>query len=140
MSYSYTQDDGTVATCSKLSSIPKGAQFIENPVFPDNKDHRDAWRIVDGELELDAIVKAKIDVKLDNVELTPWQMRKALNSLGLRASIESAIEATDDYDLKDGWFFATSFNKSDPLVVAMAAALNVKKPAIDKLFELGATL
>ena len=72
--------------------------------------------------------------------LTPWQMRKALNQLGLRASVESAIAASNDQELKDGWEFATEFLRSSPLVIGMGAALGKTGSELDALFTLGASL
>lgn len=54
---------------------------------------------------------------------TPWQIRKVLNVLGLRQSIEMAIEASNDPTLRDGWQFATEFRSDDIFVIAMGAAL-----------------
>jgi len=43
--YAYQQEDNTVAICSKQSSIPEGATWLEVVSVPD-KVFRGAWRIV----------------------------------------------------------------------------------------------
>lgn len=54
---------------------------------------------------------------------SPWQIRKALNSQGLRQSVEDAVKASPDIELKDGWEFATVFRSDDPFVLSMGHAL-----------------
>ena len=72
-------------------------------------------------------------------EITPWQMRKALNQLGLREQVETAV-AAGNQDVKDAWEFATSFVRTDPLVVAMQSVLGKTDAEVDALFMLGASL
>lgn len=72
-------------------------------------------------------------------EITPWQMRKALNQLGLREQVETAV-AAGNQDVKDAWEFATSFVRTDPLVVAMQSVLGKTDAEVDALFMLGAAL
>lgn len=67
---------------------------------------------------------------------TPWQIRKALNALSLRASVEAAV-AAQDQDTRDGWEFATEFRRDDPLLNAMAPALGID---LDAVFRLAVTL
>lgn len=72
--------------------------------------------------------------------ISAWQMRKALNQLDLRAAVEAAVSASTDQNLKDGWIFAKEFNRTDPLVVSMGAALGKTAEEMDALFALGASL
>lgn len=71
--------------------------------------------------------------------VTPWQIRKALNALGLRDAVEAAVAASYDRDLKDGWQFATVFERYDPLVISMGAALHKTPKEMDDLFALAAS-
>ncbi|MFZ2972230.1 MAG: hypothetical protein WA049_06290 [Ferribacterium limneticum] len=72
--------------------------------------------------------------------ITPWQIRKALNQLGLRSAVESAVASSSDQAVKDGWEFATEFVRSSPLVIGMGAALGKTGSELDALFTLGASL
>jgi len=72
--------------------------------------------------------------------VSAWQIRKALNQTGLRASVEAAVAASGDHDLIDGWEFAGEFFRNDPLVVGMGAALGKTDAEMDALFVLAATL
>jgi hypothetical protein len=58
----YIQEDGTVACCSKASSVPTGAQYIEVASVPDSA-YREAWRIVNGEVVLDEAERVAIKIK-----------------------------------------------------------------------------
>jgi len=41
----YQQEDGSVATCSLVSSVPTGAQYIETTNVPEDKLLRSAWEL-----------------------------------------------------------------------------------------------
>ena len=68
-----------------------------------------------------------------------WQIRKALNAMNLRASVESAV-AAGNQELKEAWEFAQEFKRFDPLVLSLGAALGVNDEGLDNLFNLAATL
>ena len=73
------------------------------------------------------------------VPVTPWQIRKALNQLGLREQVETAV-AAGNQDVKDAWEFATEFVRTDPLVAVIQAVLGKTDEEVDALFILGSTL
>lgn len=57
---------------------------------------------------------------------SPWQMRKKLNKENLRKVVEDYVLLPDTpIEIKDGWEFATEFREDDPLVIQMAAMLQV---------------
>jgi hypothetical protein len=74
------------------------------------------------------------------ISVSAWQLRKALNQLGLRAAVEAAVTASTNQDLKDGWAYAGTFNSEDPLVVTMGTALSQTPAKMYALFELASTL
>jgi hypothetical protein len=63
MAYSYIQDNGTVAICSLLSSVPEGAVYYEVNGFPD-RAYRSAWNLQDGQVTLDPVKAAVVDADL----------------------------------------------------------------------------
>jgi len=74
---------------------------------------------------------------------TPWQIRKALNALGLRDAVEQAVaSATGDgsQTLKDGWEFATEFRSNDLFVIAMGASLGKDEAETAELIQYASTL
>jgi len=71
--------------------------------------------------------------------VTPWRMRKALNQLGLRSTVEASV-AQADQDTKDAWEFATEFVRTDPLILVMQNVLGKTDEEVDNLFLLGASL
>lgn len=70
--------------------------------------------------------------------VTPWQMRRALNQLGLRAMVEAAV-AAGDQDARDGWEFALEIRRDNPLLAGMAQALGMTDGQLDDLFRLAAS-
>jgi hypothetical protein len=63
MAYSYIQDNGTVAICSLLSSVPEGAVYYEVNEFPD-RAYRSAWNLQDGQVTLDPVKAAVVDADI----------------------------------------------------------------------------
>jgi len=71
-------------------------------------------------------------------EVTPLQMRRALNTAGLRGTVENAV-ALADQDARDAWEFASVIRRDDPILAAMSAALGKTPAEIDGLFILAAS-
>lgn len=71
--------------------------------------------------------------------VSPRQIRQALTRAGLRTSVESAV-AAGDQDIQDWWKFATSFDRHNSHVLAMAQALGVTDLQLDDLWTLAASL
>lgn len=71
--------------------------------------------------------------------VSPRQIRQALTRAGLRASVDAAV-AAGDQDTKDWYEFATSFDRSNPVVAALGALLNVSDAQLDDLWILAASL
>jgi hypothetical protein len=72
-------------------------------------------------------------------QVTPLQMRRALNATELRAAVEAAVAAADQ-DARDAWQYASVIRRDDPILAAMAAALGKTPEEIDELFALAAQL
>lgn len=71
--------------------------------------------------------------------VSPWQIRKAINSVGLRADVESAIKLAD-IEMQDAWQYALEFRRDNPLVANLSRLLDKSDAEIDALFELAAGL
>lgn len=71
---------------------------------------------------------------------SPWQIRKALNTLGLRQAVEDAVAASNDITLKDGWEFATEFRSDDPFVMSMGISLGKSEQETRDLIVFATTL
>lgn len=70
--------------------------------------------------------------------VTPWQIRRALNTTGLRSTVEAAVAASDQ-DVKDGWEFATEIRRDNVLLNAMASNLGMTPQQVDDLFFLASS-
>lgn len=71
-------------------------------------------------------------------EVTPLQMRRALNAAGLRPAVESAVAAAPQ-DARDAWEFASVIRRDDPVLAAVGAALGKTAAEIDDLFRAAAS-
>lgn len=93
------------------------------------------WQVVDGKVT-PCIEPIPVPEPLPEPKpqvVSPWQMRRALNKLGLRASVE-AILAAADLDTKDGWAVAQEYRRNDPMILGMAKALDLTEEQLDNLF------
>lgn len=73
------------------------------------------------------------------ISVTPYQIREALNMLGLRAAVESAV-AAGSQSLKDKWQFAQEFKRDNQTVIELGLALGKTDAEMDALFQLAETL
>lgn len=89
--------------------------------------------------EVSAWGSARERIELDSISVTPWQFRKALNTIGLRSAVELAI-ASADQETKDGYEFATEVRRLGPLVISMAAVIGKSQDDMDSFFALAKTL
>lgn len=72
-------------------------------------------------------------------QVTPRQIRQALTRAGLRDAVEYAVSQSSQ-DVKDWWEYSTVFERQNPQVIGMAAALGVSDSQVDDLWRLGGTL
>lgn len=74
------------------------------------------------------------------IAATPWQIRKALNQLGLRQQVEATIAGSADVELQDAWQYTSLFERNHPLVIGMGPILGKTEQEIDAVFALAVTL
>lgn len=106
----------------KLTNTQIIIRIGDNASIPNDTANRDyaeylAW-----------VTAGNIPTSADQLQATvatcsPWQIRKMLNQLGLRASVEDAVSVSTDQAIKDGWEYASEFRSDDPFVISMGAAL-----------------
>ena len=73
------------------------------------------------------------------LEVSPRQIRQALTRVNLREQVEAAV-AAGDQDTKDWYEFATVFQRNNPVVLALGAALGVTTEQLDGLWTLAGSL
>jgi hypothetical protein len=120
-------DPQTLASCFEVpigTPVPVGYEVMSLADF-------DAWKAA----ELASGWRPAAETQPVPQTITPWQLRKALNQLGLRNAVEAAI-AQADQDTKDGWEFATEFRRDDEMLNAMASALGISDSELDDIFRL----
>ena len=71
---------------------------------------------------------------------TKYKFRLALNQLGLREAVETAVAASTDQNIKDAWQYADEFRSDNPLVLQLGTTLGKTEEDIKAVFELANTL
>lgn len=125
MIYGKLDQNGIVYTTLETSgAVPAGYIEIES--------HNQAgWHRVDG-----ALVPPPPPAVMS---VTRRQLKQGLTRIGLRAAVEAAM-AVADQDTKDWWSDSLNFERSNPVMNAMAVALGKTPADIDNLFRLAVTL
>jgi len=90
--------------------------------------------------QIKASIPSGAEESLMVVACSPWQIRKALNTLGLRLQVEDAIEQSEVQEVKDGWEFATSFRSDDPFVLGIAQAIGKDEAEVAEIIRYARTL
>lgn len=77
---------------------------------------------------------------MPRIDVSAWQIRKALNMAGLRNQVENAVAASDSIEVKDGWLHSPRFFSDNDLALTMGAALGKSREDMYELFLLAASL
>lgn len=85
-------------------------------------------------------IEATMPPIVRSVSCTPWQIRKALNALGLRQQVETAVSESEVMEVRDGWEFATVFRSDDPLVLGLSAAIGKTQAEVEEIIQYASTL
>lgn len=76
------------------------------------------------------------EIKSDEIVVSPWQIRQALNELNLRTQVENLVKSTSNIDIKDGWEFATEWKEFHPVIQSMGQELGLTSTQIHAIFVL----
>lgn len=71
--------------------------------------------------------------------ITPRQARLALLAAGLLDDVETAVSGADKAT-QIAWEFATSIERGNPVIAAMAGALSLSDAQVDDLFRAAALI
>lgn len=88
------------------------------------------------EIDAAAIAAARAAIK----PVTRRQMLTALHRVGLLATIKGAVAASGDIELQIAFDESQEFQRNNPFLASMAAALGKTDAEIDAVFALAATL
>ena len=111
----YVMPDGRESMIGKLGQqLPDGAQVIEMEPEPTPQPPQKPQ------------------------SCTPRQARLALNELGERDIVESAVAASSR-DVQDSWEYSTVYKRTDPMIIMLSSGLGWDDNKIDELFALAIT-
>ena len=71
--------------------------------------------------------------------LSARQVRLILSQFNYRAQVESAVSQAP-LSVQDEWNYANEFQRNNPVLIGMAAALNITDADLDAMFEQGVLL
>lgn len=77
---------------------------------------------------------------MPRIDVSAWQIRRALIKMGLFDLVEAAVAASDDIELKIGWLHSPRFYSDNDLTITMGAGLGKSREEMYGLFQLAASL
>lgn len=122
-------------------SYPSGTLRNDAAVIEQNSQNADyqayvAWLAQGNGPE----IMTDAEPELLRIDVSAWQIRKALNATGLRQQVEDAVAASTDIELQDGWAHAPRFYSDHPMTLQMGAALGKTTADMYALFQLAESL
>lgn len=75
----------------------------------------------------------------ETLTATPWKFRLALTRMNLREQIENIVKNSSQ-DIKDGWDYATSFDRLNPFILQLGKILNLSYHEVDEVFFLASEI
>lgn len=82
---------------------------------------------------------ARLEQWRQTATCTPFQGRMALADAGLLADVETAVSAADE-KTKVAWEYALLWQRTSPMIAALAGALQMTDAQIDDLFKAAAQI
>jgi len=77
---------------------------------------------------------------LPRIDVSAWQIRRALIKVGLFSSVEAAVASSDDIELQVGWLHSPRFYSDNELAITMGTGLGKSREEMYALFQLAASL
>ena len=66
--------------------------------------------------------------------ITPRQIRMQLTNSGLRETVESIINSSTDFELKDWWEYSLDYDRGNSILIAFATQLGLTEEQVDAMF------
>lgn len=133
----FTPPGGVTAEEAKTTLAPQDRpSFIfDNAQLPN--EPLEAWRLApDGELSVDAATVASLSIP---ASITNAQLKRQLDVLGKLAAAQAAVTQAGGLTL-ELWYGAGTFNRTNPLLAAMASAIGMSSADVDAAFISAAKL
>ena len=69
-----------------------------------------------------------------------WQARAALQMAGKLAAVQAAVDSSGSAVFRSAWEYATTVQRSSPMIAALGPAVGMSDHDIDQLFIVAANL
>lgn len=125
----------TMPLAIALSELRPGAQWVLRGETLEDLEWLDTEQSEPTQAEVDAHLAAPVVPQ----SVTPRQIRLALYEIGLRQQVEDYVNS-QDITVKDSWNFATTIERTNPLILACKSALGKTDEELDQLFILAASI
>lgn len=125
----------TMPLAIALSELRPGAQWVLRGDTLEDLEWLDTEQSEPTKAEVDAHLAAPVVPQ----SVTPRQIRLALYEIGLRQQVEDYVNS-QDITVKDSWNFATTIERTNPLILACKSALGKTDEELDQLFILAASI
>lgn len=121
----------------QLSNIPGCIGAADNGDGTYRLDFDGSSRLAtQGEIDAATVAAARAAIQ----PVTRRQMLTALHRVGLLATIKGAVAASGDVELQIAFDESQEFQRNNPFLATMAAALGKTDAEVDAIFALAATL
>lgn len=118
-----------------LSELRPGAQWVLRGETLADLEWLDTEQAEPTQAEVDAYLAAPVVPQ----SVTPRQIRLALHQIGLRQQVEDYVNS-QDITVQDSWNFATTIERTNPLILACKTALGKTDGELDQLFIIAGSI
>jgi len=131
--------DGSFSTIRRLDTRPENIPHKSVEWFPVKRECGEPFEgLENGVYVVRTVDPASVPAPVPDT-ITPRQARLALLAMGKLDTANTVVAHSDDAT-RISWEFASQVVRSDPGVIAFAAAIGIDETALDKLFISGTKL
>lgn len=125
-------------------SFTSGYTFYPDETYDESDVLEQKQMEIDGEFVFHVKLKAEYTIEITDYappvpsSISPAQARLALLQAGFYDDVQNAVATSTD-QVRIYWGYATSFERTNPILTSMASAIGITEEQLDDLFRLGIT-
>lgn len=125
---------GGMTAAETQATAPTPSWIIDNSALPAAPIQ--AWRLSNGVVTVDQATAARLAIP---ASVTNAQLKRQLDVLGKLSAAQAAVSQAGGLTM-ELWYGAGTFNRTDPLLTAMASAIGMTSADVDAAFIAAAKL